>query len=155
MSPTRSTIPRTVVLAALMVLPSVTALPCGGTDRPVGAFCSTLESEQARILEQFESTSAAGGDDDFASMFASLGASVQAMGELRTYFTKLSKVAPEEIRTEAEIVAKEYDQMFDAAAASASDPLGSIGTRLIGSMALSGPLESMNSFAKENCGRAI
>ena len=68
-------------------------------ERSTANFCSTMKSEQTRILRQLDKTSSAS-DDENAKPFLTLVASVQAIGELQTYFKKLAKVAPEEIRTE-------------------------------------------------------
>ena len=58
-------------------------------DRSVESFCSTMRSEKARILEQLEGVQAAAesSDDEFAGVLLGLGGSMQALGELRTYFS--------------------------------------------------------------------
>lgn len=127
----------------------------GGDERSVEAFCDTIESEQERILDQFD---AAGGNaevDSFESMLAGLGASVQAIGELRTYFEKLAKVAPPEIQTEVEIVAREYDQMLDDVADAVDNPLGALVSGVMSSVEISGPVNTIDEYAVDNCGTHI
>ena len=84
-----------------------------------------------------------------------LGASIQALGELRTYLRKLAIVAPNEIRTDAEIVAQDYDDQLKAAKDALKDPLSAIASSLIDGMMMSGQLNRLNQFALDNCGQSI
>ena len=121
------------------------------------AFCEVLEDEQARILDQFD---AAGGNneiDSLESTLMGLGASVQALAELNTYFRNLPKVASSEIETEAELVADGYKKLLDDAKESAAsrDPLGGIVRGAFGSLQMSGPLNELGNYARDKCGRNI
>ena len=73
--------------------------------RSVEAFCSTMNSEQERILAEFDANNGDGHIDDFSEAMAGMLASVQALGELQVYFQKLAEVAPPEIQTETQLVA--------------------------------------------------
>ena len=79
----------------------------------------------------------------------------QALGELRTYLRKLAIVAPNEIRTDAEIVAQGYDEQLKAAKDALKDPLSAIASSLIDGMMMSGQLNRLNQFALDNCGQSI
>jgi hypothetical protein len=82
------------------------AIGCsGGPTRSTEAFCATLKDEKQRILSQLERNGNPHTDDSFIDTFAGFGASVQAFGELRTYFNRLEEHAPDEIRPEMEIIA--------------------------------------------------
>ncbi len=148
---------RVGVLAALIGSTSLLLACSNGPERSVDSFCSTMRSEKARILEQLEGAQAAASasDDEFAGVLLGLGGSLQALGELRTYFAKLSDVAPEEIRVEVEIVAEAMDEQLDSAGEAASDPLGSFGNALVTSLTTSGQLASVDEFARSNCGEGI
>lgn len=146
--------PRGAIAAALLLAVGVIVSCSNGSERSVEAFCSTLRSEKARILDQFESASAPSGDG-FADALSGLGASVQAMGELRTYFRKLERVAPDRIQTEVEIVAESIDRQFDAAKDAARDPLGAFGSALITGFTTSGQMQAVDRYARENCGEGI
>lgn len=142
-------------VAALLVVGTV---GCSSSpERSTEAFCSTMKSEQARILAQFNATVDAGkaSNDGMTQALMGLGASIQALGELRTYFHKLSDVAPEEIRTEAEIVAQGYDDQLKAAKDAVSDPLGALASTLFEGMMMSGQLDTLNQFAVRECGQSI
>jgi hypothetical protein len=121
--------------------------------RSVEAFCSTMKSEQKRIIDEFESSTdaAQASGDDFAEAFLTIGASVQALGELQTYFSKLAKVAPEEIQTEAEIVADKIGDVLKAPDLSFEGIAGS----MMASMEIAGPINTLDTFAKEHCGQSI
>src|SRR5947209_5783098 len=88
---------------------------CGGQTRSPEAFCSALHSEKQRILAEFNATSHAGSNDQLARLLLGLGASLQALGELRTYFHKLADVAPDEIKDDAQIVANDWDRQVSSA----------------------------------------
>lgn len=141
----------------LFVVLALTTACSNGPGRSAEAFCDTLHSEKQRILSQFQDAQQAADatNDELASVLAGLGGSIQALGELRTYFHKLADHAPEEIRTEAEIVADAYDDQMDAAGNAAANPLGALASGLFGSMAISGQLDTMNQFALQNCGESI
>lgn len=147
-------------MASLSAFAVVTVVPSGcrgESQRSTEAFCTTMRSEKARILDQFNSNVATGENsgDESVAVISGLGASLQALGELRTYFAKLSKVAPAEIQTEVEIVADSVEQQLDAASKAVSDPLGALTEGLMSGMTSSGQLNTVDSFARANCGESI
>lgn len=121
--------------------------------RSTEAFCATLKSEQERILSQLDANlgSAEESGDEFAELFLTLTAGVQALGELQTYFEKLAKAAPAEIQTEAEIVADKIDEVMEVPELSFEGFAGSV----MASMQISGQLNALDAFAREHCGRSI
>jgi len=134
------------------------AVSCSsGPERSVESFCTTLRSEKERILAQIDQGSAAAEaqSDELASGMMSLGVTLQALGELRTYFHELADVAPDEVRTEVEIIRDEVDKQFDTAGDAASNPLGSLAEAVVSGFAMSGQMETVNNFAKDNCGEGI
>ena len=142
-------------VAALLVLG--VAACSDEPERSTAAFCATMKSEQARILAQFNANVDAGNasSDGMVQALSGLGASIQALGELRTYLRKLAIVAPNEIRTDAEIVAQGYDDQLKAAKDALKDPLSAIASSLIDGMMMSGQLNRLNQFALDNCGQSI
>lgn len=125
------------------------------SDRSVDAFCSIIASEKARILEQFDQTASAGRGDETLEVLAGLAASVQGLGELRTYTRKLAAVAPREIQVEADLMAESVAKQLDAASDAVSDPLGALVGGLMSGLEGSGPTSTVNAFAQENCGEGI
>jgi hypothetical protein len=121
--------------------------------RSAEAFCATMTSEQERILAQFQQNAGPGPteSDDFAEAFMTVFASVQALGELRTYFDKLAKVAPDEIQTEAEIIAEKMDTILEGPDVSVEGVVKS----MMLAIELSGPLDTLNAYALEHCGKGI
>jgi hypothetical protein len=146
---------KTGLTAAIAGVLVVSACAGGNDERSVEAFCSMIRSEKERILDQFETTSSAGDGDEFAEVLAGLGASIQGIGELRTYTRKLADVAPEEIRVEAELMAESMDDQLDAAQGAASDPLGALASTLFAGLSGSGPTSAVDDFARANCGEGI
>ena len=128
---------------------------CGGQTRSAAAFCSTLHSEKRRILAEFNASSHSGSPDQLVQAVSGLGASLQALGELRTYFHKLSDVAPDEIKDDAEIVAKDWDQQVADAANEAAHPLSALAGALINGATTSGQLNTLNQFALTHCHESI
>ncbi|NND02619.1 MAG: hypothetical protein HKN91_07515 [Acidimicrobiia bacterium] len=147
------------VLMSVATASAVLMSSCGG-GRSVDAFCSTLENEQERILEQLETNQANAQDlsaqgNDLAAAFTSLAGVGVALGDLATYFKSLSAVAPAEIQDDVEVVAEEYDKQLDDAGSAASNPLGAIGSGIVSGFKTAGPLQRVDSFARENCGQGI
>jgi hypothetical protein len=128
---------------------------CGGPMRSAAAFCSTLHSEKQRILAEFNASANSGSSDQLVQVLSGLGASLQALGELRTYFHKLSDVAPDEIKDDAEIVAKDWDQQVADAANQAAHPLSALAGALINGATMSGQLNTLNQFALSHCHESI
>lgn len=148
---------RRMATALTLALLSSLVLASCSSGRSTEAFCDKLGSEQERISGQFEEVTdaARGSEDPLEGLLAGLGGSIQAMGELQTYFRELSAVAPEEIRIEMEQITEAFDEQMDAASGAASDPLGALAGSLFNSIAISGQVKTVNDFAVENCGQGI
>ncbi len=135
------------------------ALPAcsSGPERSVEAYCTTLEQEQERILADFEGQMAAaeGTDDEFLGALMALGAGLGAIGELEIYADKLAEVAPEEIRVDVEAVATSIEEQNEAAKDAASDPLGALGSALIGSLMSAGSFQRVGEWTYEHCGQGF
>jgi hypothetical protein len=128
---------------------------CGGQTRSTAAFCSTLHSEKQRILAQFNATSQSGSSGQLVQALSGLGASLQALGELRTYFHKLADVAPDDIKDDADIVAKDWDQQVANAANEAAHPLSALAGALVNGATDSGQLNTLNQFALAHCHESV
>jgi hypothetical protein len=114
-----------------------------------------MRSEQQTILAEFNATAHTGGSNGLANDLSELGASVQALGALRTYFDDLANVAPPQIENDAKIVAQSYDQEFNDASNVASNPLGSLAGALMQGLGSSSQTNAMNAFALKYCGRSV
>lgn len=126
------------------------------SQRSTEAFCATMRSEKARILNNFNLSvqAADASGDDLVSVMSKLGASVSALGELRVYFNKLAKVAPDEIQTEVEVVAELMDKQL-AAGTNVSNPLGALAGSVMTGLQMQGPLNAVDGYARTHCGEGI
>jgi hypothetical protein len=113
-----------------------------------------MRSEKKRILGQLNAATKPTGDGTLDAL-TGLGATAQAMGELRTYFRKLQRVAPDEIHTEVKIVSEAVDQQLKAAGDAAANPLGAFGSALVTSLTTSGQLQTVDTYARKHCGEGI
>jgi len=140
----------------LVVLLLVTGCS-SGPGRSTTAFCSTLHAEKARILQQFGAQQDAvdASNDSTIQLLGGVANTLQLMGELRAYLRKLADVAPDEIRTETEIVRDEVSKQFDALEDAATNPLAAIASGLLGSLMMGSQLEAVNQFALANCGEGM
>jgi hypothetical protein len=116
-----------------------------------------MSSEKDRILANMEDTMDAGrasGDEGLA-VLAGLVASIQGLGELETYLAKLAKVAPEEIATEVELVRDHFANQRESMRDALSDPLGALASGFVDGVMISGPLNTVDEWAVENCGENL
>jgi hypothetical protein len=127
---------------------------CGGSGRSTAAFCKTMNSEQHHILAQFHAETN-GNQQGLAATLDGLGATVEAVSALQTYFAKLADVAPPSIEDQAKIVAKSYSQGLQDEASQASNPLGALMSGLMDSADSSSQLNDVNQFALRHCGHSV
>lgn len=149
---------RNGALAGVALLVALALPACGsGPERSVEAYCTTLEQEQERILADFEGQMAAaeGTEDEFLGALMAFGAGLGAIGELEIYGDKLAEVAPEEIRVDVEAVASSIEEQNEAAKDAASDPLGALGSALIGSLMSAGSFQRVGEWTYEHCGQGF
>lgn len=128
---------------------------CGGSGRSTAAFCSTMLSQQKQILAQMNRTANANSGNGLAHAFDELGASVEGVSALSSYFDALAQVAPPAIEDDANTVAQSYKQELSDASDAASNPLGALGGALMTSMSSSYQMNAMNDFALKHCGHSI
>lgn len=114
-----------------------------------------MTSQQKSILAQFNATANEDPQDGLAHALDEMGASLQAVGALRTYFDELSDVAPSPIEVDAKIVAQSYDQEVSSMGDAASHPLAALLGALVNSATTSSQLDAMNQFAHQHCGRGV
>lgn len=140
----------TVALCAVVIT------SCSNVEaRSAERFCSTMLAEKSRIRAQFDALADSNTGDNFLDVIGGLSASIQAIGELRTYFNKLAAVAPDEIRHEAEIVAQQYDHQLENVQNAMSNPLDAAVSAVVGSITISGQVNSLDRFARQHCGESI
>lgn len=117
-----------------------------------------MRAEKERITAQMDATASLGGGDDTLNVLMGLGASMQGFGELRTYFRKLAETAPDEIRTEAEVVADSYEDQYAQAMDIQTNPLGIAAqflSLLLQGVGTSGQMQALSDYAQANCGENI
>lgn len=132
--------------AAAMAAATLLLAGCGGQTRSTAALCNTLHFETQRILAQFNASSHPGSNDQLVQALSGLGASLQALRELRTYFHKLSDVGPDEIKE---------DQEVSNAANEAANPLSAFAGALASGAMDSGQLSTLNQFALTHCHESV
>lgn len=145
------------IAATAIIGVAVAAGACGGDNqgRSVEAFCTTMKSEKQRILDQFDAGTYPADSGSIADILAGPAATVQAFGELRSYFDRLAAVAPEQIRVPMQIVADEYAAQFEKMSDIAKNPLAALAGNMFGALAISGQLNEVDTYAREHCGEGI
>jgi hypothetical protein len=135
----------TVAVAGILILP-IGLTACAPT-RSEANFCKTLKSEKLRISTKLQKQLNDKSGDPLADGIKVLMASLEGLGELQVYTAKLAKVAPSEIQTEAEAVAKSFEDQQKGL----SDPLGA----MVGAFMTAGPLNAEDDYAKSHCGEGL
>jgi hypothetical protein len=131
------------------VVVSVVLAGCGGgTSRSVAAYCSYFYGEGTQLRDRFIKSSSADGKDPFAalsSVFADLP-------EAANFLHQLSLRAPEEIAPEVQVLAKALENVAAQSGSSASDPLGALGSALVGGVETAGAEQRVNAYTLQHCG---
>ncbi len=114
----------------------------------VEAFCAVHDLHKQDYLAAFDSANASleGGD-----LLGGLLEAGVALGDLNTLWKKLVEAAPEEIRVDTEIVSEGWEKMTDLAVEAVDNPLKGLGSALLNSFKLAGPLKRVDQFVRENC----
>lgn len=142
---------------AVIVLICMSLLVGCAQERTPEAFCAVMRSEKERIVAKIEDASdnAASNPDDFLALLGSLATVASSVGDLATYFKKLSEAAPPEIEVEMEQIASIYDERVSSMDDAFSNPLGALGGAFVDSFRLAGPTETVNDYALNNCNESL
>lgn len=121
-------------------------------------YCRVLRSEKKRILDQLNKRSgeADAQHSEFASAILKLGASVEALTELKTYFRRLAAVAPDKnIAIDLTTMADAYQKAEEDSVKSAGNPMKSLAVAALNSFVLRAPTQRVNDYTIANCGESI
>jgi hypothetical protein len=127
-----------VGVAMLLLLP---LSACGGSSskRSVEAYCDTVAKRRDRYLSAMDAANGSGGLGGLLGGFA-------AIGDIKTMWVDLAKVAPDEIQTDTEAVRDSWEETEDAA--KSGDYISVISNAIINSSAA----ERVNDYITDNCG---
>lgn len=130
---------RLLTLSAFIIL--MTSLSaCGGASaRSVTAYCDTVAKHRDRYLAAMDEASSSGGLEGLLT-------GVGAIGDIKTMWVDLAKVAPDEIQTDTEAVRDAWKDTEDAA--NSGNYIGIFTS----AFSNSGPAERVNDYIVENCG---
>jgi hypothetical protein len=143
---------------ALAVMAGLIVVAAGCTNtRSDTAFCETLHSEKTRLSAKYEAQAQAieTAEDPGLALVGSLVMAGGAIGDLVVYTSKLAKVAPDEIQTEAEAVRDSFKSQAEATTGVVSDPLGTLAGSLLNGLMSQGALNDLNDYAMRECGESI
>jgi hypothetical protein len=129
----------------------------GAESRRCERLCGAHRRDLYRLrrLWSLHATANADPGQGLGHALAGLGATFEVLSALRTYFDKLSDVAPPTIEDQAKIVAKSYDDQLHDEASQAGDPLGALMSGLLDGAEYSSQLNDMNQFALQHCGHSV
>lgn len=126
-------------IAALATLATAVAVltACGGSERSVEAFCSTMDTHKQRYLEQMSVAQSGGIGGIFTA--------VSAVGDLKLMWRELAEVAPADIQADAEAVRDAWEKQEDNAAE--MDWAAALATGLLNS----GSMSRVDQYVRANC----
>ena len=108
-----------------------------------GNFCRTYLAEKRRYLARYGRTT---GDP-----LRDLGNGIGAMSSWVPMFDRLSKVAPDEIRSDVEHIRDSLEAQQHAAGEAVNDPLGTFGASLLSGLMAMDSWERVGNYVDENC----
>lgn len=135
-----------IALALLGLLP----LAACGDGRSPEAFCSTMETHRERYLE---ATDAALGEvqrGDGAGLLAGSAQMVVALGDLQVMWKDLADVAPDDIRSDVEVIRDATEKQLEAAG-SGGDALSALTSGLMSGLTNAGSYQRVDSYVREHC----
>lgn len=142
----------TRLMRSVVTMTSLVALTAGlagcGSSRSVEAFCETHNNHKAQYLAAFDAANSAMAGGDFLAGLMGAGT---AVGDLNTMWKDLAKVAPDDIRTDVEIVADGWAKQSESAAEAADNPLKALASSLAGSFTLAGPMSRVDEYVRTHC----
>ena len=141
---------RSTALALALVLAGAGLVSCGST-RSVEAYCAAMEKHKARYLQAMDQANTQVSGGDLGGSLSGLAGGVAAIGDLSQMWDELADVAPEEISADVAKVRDSYADGLAASKNSMSDPLGAIGSQLIGGMLASGSMSRVDAWTRQNC----
>lgn len=165
--------PAYVVIACIAAVSPLAAACSSGPERSVEAFCSVVRNGKAQILGQRTPDKPTTTDkdtttDDTAysalvpydtatshsaladSIALSLGGSTLATRRLYAYLSRLSMVAPDEVRADTEAIANVFAKQLKAS----GNPLRIFGA-MLSAWTTWGPFVAVNEYAEANCGEGL
>jgi hypothetical protein len=110
-----------------------------------------MEKHKARYLQAMGQANSEISGGDVGGALTGLAGGVAAIGDLTQMWDELADVAPEEISADVAKVRDSYADGLAASKNSMSDPLGAIGSQLIGGMLASGSMSSVDAWTRQNC----
>lgn len=134
---------------AIILLSLVPLTACGG-DRTPEAFCSTMETHKDRYLQ---ATDAALGEvqrGDGAGLLAGSAQMVTALGDLQVMWKDLAEVAPDDIRSDVEVIRDATEEQLEAAG-SGGDTLSMLSSGLLSGLTNAGSYQRVDAFVREHC----
>lgn len=157
----RSRVARFFAASVAAALAALVLVGCGGNQEParsVKKFCSTYNSEKAQFLSRYGSVGKSnGGSPTAGSALTDLLLGLQSLGDVTVIFTKLEKVAPDEIEPDMAVVLDSWKGMqgtLGDEASNALNPKGMIGVILKGLVASAqsnGSWTRVSDYIQHNC----
>lgn len=132
-------------LALLLVLP----LAACGDGRSPEAFCSTMETHKERYLAATDVALGNVERGDELGLLAGGAQMITAIGDLQVMWKDLAEVAPDDIRTDVEVIRDTTQEQLDAA--KGGDPLAMLSSGLVTGFTSAGSYQRVDAFVREHC----
>lgn len=138
--------------AGLLALLLCAALEsCGGPSRSVAAVCKVWDTEGLALHDKYVRA----GEGAKRSTAGALGALISLIGapsDLARLMRQMGQVAPSEVAPDFEAMADSLKKVSETEGDAITNPFGALAKNLVGSIAVAGSVERVNSFLGRNCG---
>lgn len=137
--------------ALLTVVLCAVPASCGGASRSVTAVCEVWDKEGLALHDKYVRADE-GAKRSTAGAIGALVSVIGAPNDLSRLMRQMGQVAPSEVAPDFEAMADSLKKVSETEGDAITNPFGALAKNLVGSIAVAGSAERVNSFLSRNCG---
>lgn len=141
----------TAACAAVAAVASVLLTAGCSSGRSEEAFCDTMAKHRQEFESSMQQANEALDSSDDDQVLLGMAKGAASILDLRTMFSELAEVAPQEIRGDAEAVRDNLDEQADNAGGMIKDPIGGLAGSVLTAAKSAKSMERLNQYGIDKC----